>query len=145
MMRTRPVPTDASRSRTKLRSGSPRPRISTTAMMIRNAALSDQPGLLTYLVVSDSPMPITSAPRKASGNDAKLPTSAAAMAGTTSRASWFGSRNVMGAIRTPARPARPAPIIQLTTAIVSGEWPSAAVARWFSATAEVSRPKGEKR
>jgi hypothetical protein len=47
----------------------------------------------------------------------------------------------IGAIRIAARPASPQPSAQLRAAIVSGDHPSEAAARWFSATAVVPSPK----
>ena len=51
----------------------------------------------------------------------------------------------MGAMSTPAKAASAAPSAQLIAAIVSGECPVTDAASWFSATAEVTRPKELKR
>ena len=47
----------------------------------------------------------------------------------------------IGATKTPATAANAAPTVQLTTAIMSGECPSALAAKAFSATASVACPK----
>ena len=83
---------------------------------------------------------MASAPAKAMGNDEKPPTRPAASAGTTSSDSGVGWRNVIGAINAPASAASAPPSAQFVTAITSGECPRLAAARWFSATALVTRP-----
>ena len=54
--------------------------------------------------------------------------------------SWFGSRNVIGPMSTPANAPSAAPIVQLSSATAWGEWPMLAAACSPSATAAVTRP-----
>src|SRR5215471_19317252 len=75
------------------------------------------------------------------GKDWKPATSAAAVAASTRFVITVGWSVAIGAIRIAARPASPQPSPQLIAAIVSGDQPSDAAARWFSATAVVPRPK----
>ena len=48
--------------------------------------------------------------------------------------------DTIGAIRMPATPASAEPNAQLSAAIRSGDRPTDAAARWFSATAVVAMP-----
>jgi hypothetical protein len=138
--RIRPLPTRGSRSLTKLRSGMARPRAIRMMMTTRNGTAVDTPPIGTKRWISDCAMPSTSATAKVSGNETNCPTSAAAIAGTTSSTRLVGSRKMIGAISTPASPPSAEPAAQLIAAIRSGERPNVAVARSFSATAVVSRP-----
>ena len=101
---------------------------------------ANQPCWVTSCVISDSMIPMAAAEAIASGNEVNPPRSAAANAGTISWTSWFGSRNVIGPMSTPANAPRAAPTIQLMPAVMSGEWPMLAAAISPSATAAVTRP-----
>ena len=70
---------------------------------------------------------------KAIGNERKLATSAAAIAASTRFVIVETCSVTIGATRIAASPARPEPSDQLTTAMRSGEIPTVAAARWFSA------------
>jgi hypothetical protein len=52
-----------------------------------------------------------------------------------------GCRVTIGTIRIAATAASAQPSDQFAAAMTSGDQPSDAAARWFSATAEVPRPK----
>src|SRR5258706_11827050 len=86
-------------------------------------------------------MPMTTPTASATGNDRNPATSAAAVAASTRLVMTVGWSVAIGAIRIAARPASPHPSAQFTAATASGDHPSEAAARWFSATAVVPRPK----
>ncbi len=75
------------------------------------------------------------------GNERKHATSAAAVAARTRLVRTAGCSVTIGTIRIAARPAMPQPSAQLIAATRSGDQPSDAAARMFSATALVPRPK----
>ena len=76
-------------------------------------------------------------PNSVSQNDLKLPTNAAASAGTMSRVSVTTWRPLKFTTRIVARTPSMVPTAQLIVAMRSGEMPCAAVANLLSATAVV--------
>jgi hypothetical protein len=86
-------------------------------------------------------MPSAAAVAKVTGKETNPPSRAADIAGSTSSTSCVGSRKSSGAMRMPPRPAMAPPSAQFAVAIRSGECPSVAATRCFSATAVVTRPK----
>ena len=66
-------------------------------------------------------MPITSDPPATPRKDENPPSMAPASAGTTSSVRVWGSRPVIGTMRTPARPANAEPITQFAVDTASGE------------------------
>ena len=86
------------------------------------------------------PTPIATPAAKAIGNDRKLATSAAAIAASTRLVIVDTCSVTIGETRIAAKPARPEPSDQLMRAMRSGDSPTVAAARWFSAAAVVARP-----
>ena len=85
-------------------------------------------------------IPIVMPAAKAIGNDVKFATNAAAVAARTRFVIAPGCRVTIGAIRIAATPASAEPSAQFAVAMRSGDCPSDAAARSFSATAVVARP-----
>ena len=85
-------------------------------------------------------MPITRPASSAIGNDRNPATSAAAVAAISRLVRTCGCRVTIGTMRIAAKPAKAQPSAQFSVATTSGDQPSDAAARSFSATAEVPRP-----
>ena len=113
--------------------------------MTRKGTATFHPGADTHRVACDSSSPMMSAPTRVSQKEEKRPTKAADSAGTMVSAKAAGLMLEIGMSNTPARPARPAPRVQLTLATMRGDQPSAEAASWFSPTAEVASPNREYR
>src|SRR5207249_2791664 len=64
-----PKPTRGSFTASTPRPGSVEPRIANTTMMTKNGTASDQPGALTYQLISDSTTPSARAAPKVTGKD----------------------------------------------------------------------------
>ena len=144
----RPVPTSGGRSVASPRNGNARPRTTSTTMMIRNGTDAAQPersvsgpSRTCRYAISDCRIPMSRPPNRVSQNDLKLPTSAAASAGTMSRVSVITWSPLRFTIRIAASTPSIVPIAQFNAAMRSGEIPCAAVARLLSATAVVAKPK----
>ncbi len=138
--RMRPLPTDGNRCRKKSRSGRAWPRtIIHTTMAI---AGSDWAAPVKWMNRSASVcmMPRTRPPTSASGKLRKPATSAAAIAARTTFVMTAIWSVTIGATKMPATPASAEPSAQLSAAIRSGDSPTDAAARWFSATAVVAMP-----
>ena len=84
--------------------------------------------------------PRTSPPTSARGKLRKPATRAAASAARTMLVMTATWSDTIGAIKMPATPANADPSAQLSAAIRSGDRPTDAAARWFSATAVVAMP-----
>ena len=88
-----------------------------------------------------SSTPMSRPPASVSQYDRNAPTSAAAMPGTTSSARFVTLSPLTFTTRIAATTARPPPSPQFAPATMSGEMPSIAGTRRFSATALVAIPK----
>src|SRR6266851_2013995 len=139
--RRRPVPSFGRRSKRKPRIGSARPLITTITTMTKNGTASARPGVVENRVSSLVMTPMSRPAASVAGNDEKPPTSAAASAASTRLVNAVTWRLMTGATRIPAAPASAQPSPQFAVAMRSGDQPSDAAARWFSATAVVARPK----
>src|SRR5580704_13393378 len=82
---------------------------------------------------------IKAAPSPA-GNEVKLANSAAAIPAITNGVRVEIESPTIGATRMPAAAATAAPVDQVSMARTSGDQPSAAAARWFSAVAVMANP-----
>ena len=88
-----------------------------------------------------SPIPMMNPPSSVSGNDRKPPSSAAAIAVTvTMSVKVIVDRPVSGAMSTPAMPARPAPMPQVSAESLVGDHPMVCTARSFWAAALIASP-----
>ena len=150
--RTRPLPTSGGRSDASLRRGSARPRTMSTTMMTTNGTDRPHPcsaaGSDTFVcrnAISLSSTPMSRPPASVSQYDRNAPTSAAAMPGTTSSARFVTLSPLTFTTRIAATTARPPPSPQFAPATMSGEMPSIAGTRRFSATALVAIPKRVRR
>ncbi len=146
--RMRPLPTSGGRSDASLRSGSACPRTMSTTMMTTNGTDRPQPcsaaGSDTFVcrnAISLSRTPISRPPASVSQYERNAPTSAAAIPGTTSSARFVTLSPLTFTTRIAATTARPPPRPQFAPATMSGEMPSMAGTRRFSATALVAIPK----
>ena len=109
-------------------------------MITRNGSDAPSPSWLPNRPTNACPMPMANPAAVATGNERKLPTSAAAIAARISEVIAVTCSVMIGTTRMPAAAAMAEPSAQFCRAMRLGDRPTADAERSLSETASVARP-----